>query len=172
MPLAHAVSARGERGLAGAERPVAPSDRIAAIDSVRGIALFGVMAINVVTEFRVSIFEQFLPAQNNGSWFDRALHSILMVGINLKALALFSLLFGAGLAIQHDMGRKETSRGYTVFIASDRIDIFAPSLRGPGHPNDYVMIDRFTGTLRGVWRREAREISVDGRCTRTQEQKF
>lgn len=71
-----------------------------------------------------------------------------------------------------DMGRKETSRGYMVFIASDRIDIFAPSLRGPGHPNDYVMIDRFTGTLRGVWRREGREISVDGRCTRTQEQKF
>jgi uncharacterized protein len=102
MPLAHSASARGERSLAGAERPVAPSDRIAAIDSVRGIALFGVMAINVVTEFRVSIFEQFLPAQNNGSWFDRALHSILMVGINLKAFALFSLLFGVGLAIQYD----------------------------------------------------------------------
>src|SRR5262245_23669589 len=102
MPLAHSTRAQCERGSAGAERPVAPSDRIAAIDRVRGIALFGVMAINVVTEFRVSIFEQFLPAQNNGSWFDRALHSILMVGINLKAFALFSLLFGVGLAIQYD----------------------------------------------------------------------
>src|SRR5262245_38461357 len=102
MPLAHSASARGEPGLSGAERPVAPSDRIAAIDNVRGIALFGVMAINVVTEFRVSIFEQFLPGRTDESWFDRALHSILMVGISLKAFALFSLLFGVGLAIQYD----------------------------------------------------------------------
>jgi uncharacterized protein len=82
--------------------PIAPSDRIVAIDIVRGIALFGVMAINVVTEFRVSIFEQFLPARTDGSRVDRTLHSILMVGIDLKAFALFSLLFGIGLAIQHD----------------------------------------------------------------------
>lgn len=60
------------------------------------------MAINVVTAFRVSIFEQFLPARTDGSWFDRTLHSILMVFIDLKAFALFSLLFGIGLAIQHD----------------------------------------------------------------------
>ena len=82
--------------------PIAPSDRIAAIDSARGIALFGVMAINVATVFRVSIFEQFLPDQGDGTALDRALYWILMVGIDLKAFALFSLLFGVGLAIQHD----------------------------------------------------------------------
>ncbi|MGB8399752.1 DUF418 domain-containing protein [Bradyrhizobium sp.] len=82
--------------------PIAPSDRIAAIDIARGIALFGVMAINVVTVFRVSIFERFLPAPIDGTWLDRALHSILMIGIDLKAFALFSLLFGVGLAIQYD----------------------------------------------------------------------
>jgi uncharacterized protein len=82
--------------------PIAPSDRIAAIDSARGIALFGVMAINVVTVFRVSIFERLLPDRGDGTGLDRALYWILMVGIDLKALALFSLLFGVGLAIQHD----------------------------------------------------------------------
>ena len=82
--------------------PIAPSDRIAAIDIVRGIALFGVMAINVATIFRVSIFERFLPDGGDGTWLDRALYSILMVGIDLKAFALFSLLFGVGLAIQYD----------------------------------------------------------------------
>ena len=102
--------------MAGAERPVAPSDRIVAIDSVRGIALFGVMAINVVTEFRVSIFEQFLPAQTNGAWSDRALHSILMVGINLKAFALFSLLFGVGLAIQYDHLSASSSRRTALLV--------------------------------------------------------
>src|SRR3954469_18178128 len=87
--------------------PIAPSDRIAAIDIVRGIALFGVMAINDATVFRVSIFERFLPARflpfrPDDSWLDRVLGSILMIGIDLKALALFSLLFGVGLAIQYD----------------------------------------------------------------------
>jgi uncharacterized protein len=82
--------------------PIAPSDRIASIDIVRGIALFGVMAINVVTLFRVSIFERFLPYGLDGTWLDRAVYSILMIGIDLKAFALFSLLFGVGLAIQYD----------------------------------------------------------------------
>src|SRR5258707_9337925 len=82
--------------------PIKPADRIAAIDIVRGIALFGVMAINVATEFRVSIFERFLPDGGDGTWLDKALYSILMVGIDLKAFALFSLLFGVGLAIQYD----------------------------------------------------------------------
>lgn len=82
--------------------PIAPSDRIASIDIVRGIALFGVMAMNVATEFRVSIFERFLPDRFDGTWLDRALYSILMIGIDLKAFALFSLLFGVGLAIQFD----------------------------------------------------------------------
>jgi len=96
-----------EHPAVAASGPIAPADRIAAIDIVRGTALFGVMAINVVTVFRVSIFERFLPARYlpirpDDSRLDRALDSILMIGIDLKALALFSLLFGVGLAIQYD----------------------------------------------------------------------
>ncbi|SDJ65432.1 uncharacterized protein SAMN05216338_105817 [Bradyrhizobium sp. Rc2d] len=102
MALTEADGARREGGSAALESPIAPADRIIAIDSIRGIALFGVMAINVVTEFRVSIFEQFLPDRTYGSWLDRALHSVLMVAVDLKAFALFSLLFGLGLAIQYD----------------------------------------------------------------------
>ena len=98
----HAVSAQSQLDGASRAGPIAPSDRIAAIDIVRGIALFGVMAINVTTVFRVSIFEQFLPARLDGTSFDRALYWILMVGVDLKAFALFSLLFGVGLAIQYD----------------------------------------------------------------------
>ena len=40
-------------------RPTPSAERIDAIDVLRGIALFGVMAINLVMEFRVSIFDQF-----------------------------------------------------------------------------------------------------------------
>ena len=100
--MARPVRAQFQRDAASSAGPIAPSDRIAAIDMARGIALFGVMAINVATIFRVSIFEQFLPDGGDGTGLDRALYWILMVGIDLKAFALFSLLFGVGLAIQHD----------------------------------------------------------------------
>jgi uncharacterized protein len=102
MAMLQSVSAQFQRDEASRAGPIAPSDRIAAIDIVRGIALFGVMAINVATIFRVSIFEQFLPDGGDGTWLDRALYWVLMVGIDLKAFALFSLLFGVGLAIQYD----------------------------------------------------------------------
>src|SRR3954470_3612659 len=82
--------------------PVNPSDRIDSIDVLRGIALLGVLAINLVTEFRVSIFEQFLPAARLTSPLDRIVETVLTLAVDLKAFALFSLLFGAGLAIQFE----------------------------------------------------------------------
>ena len=84
------------------QNPVDPSQRIEAIDVLRGLALFGVIAINAVFEFRVSIFEQFLPAAGDVPFIDRALKEFLAAAVELKAFALFSLLFGVGLAIQFD----------------------------------------------------------------------
>ncbi len=106
---------------------VATTDRLVSIDILRGLALFGVMAINVVFEFRVSIFGQFLPASRShepgtifftGSsspdmtrlmWaiisdspFNRAVEGILAHAVSMKAFAVFSLLFGIGLAMQFD----------------------------------------------------------------------
>ena len=82
--------------------PVGPSERIDAIDVLRGIALFGVLAMNIVTVFRVSIFAQFLPDTEPAGPLDRAVSAFLTVAVDFKALALFSLLFGAGLAIQFE----------------------------------------------------------------------
>src|SRR5688572_2567666 len=82
--------------------PVLPSDRIDAIDVLRGVALFGILAVNLITEFRVSIFQQFLPNMDVGSIADRAVESFVSVALESKAFSLFSLLFGVGLAIQFE----------------------------------------------------------------------
>jgi len=41
--------------------PTTPSERLAVLDILRGIALFGVMAINVVVAFRISLFQRYQP---------------------------------------------------------------------------------------------------------------
>jgi uncharacterized protein len=91
--------------------PVSPSDRIEPIDALRGMALFGVLAINLVTEFRVSIFEQFFPAGRSASPADHAVETVLTLAVDLKAFALVSLLFGAGLAIQFERLAANPRRG-------------------------------------------------------------
>jgi len=95
---------------AASPRPISPAERIDAIDVLRGLALLGVLAINVVTEFRVSIFEQFLAGKPAASPVDHVVETILTLAVELKALALFSLLFGAGLAIQFERLAKSKRR--------------------------------------------------------------
>jgi uncharacterized protein len=81
----------------------APSGtRIEAIDVVRGAALFGVLTVNLVTAFRISIFTQFLPAADGGGSWDALAERFVAFALESKAFALFSLLFGIGLAIQFE----------------------------------------------------------------------
>src|SRR5260370_6934059 len=88
-----------------------PGERSDAIDGLRGIALFVVLAINVVNEFRVSIFEECLPAASTTGTLDRAVQTFLTMAVELKAMALFSLLFGIGMAIQFDRLPPDPRRG-------------------------------------------------------------
>jgi uncharacterized protein len=103
--------------------PINPSERIDAIDVLRGIALFGVMAINITSEFRVSIFEQFLSHKHPASPLDRVIETILTLAVDLKAFALFSLLFGIGLAIQFE--RLSASPRRTVLLVRRLIVLLA-----------------------------------------------
>jgi uncharacterized protein len=79
-----------------------PEERIEWIDAVRAIALFGVLIVNLLTEFRVSIFQQFLAATAERSGADPVVERIVALGFESKAFCLFALLFGIGLAIQCD----------------------------------------------------------------------
>lgn len=82
--------------------PVGAGERIEAVDVLRGVALFGVMAINVLNEFRISIFQQFVAAPVATGALNRWIETYFHLFVELKAFAVFSMLFGLGLAIQFD----------------------------------------------------------------------
>jgi uncharacterized protein len=95
--------------------PQNPSDRIGAIDILRGIALFGVLMVNLVTGFRVDIFQQFLPSTGATTGLDYYVETGVGVFLELKAFALFSFLFGVGLAIQFER-LAETQRRLLLLV--------------------------------------------------------
>ena len=81
-------------------RAVAAAERVAALDVVRGVALLGVLLANLVFAFRVPWPRNYLPPDPAVPRVDQAVEAFLQVAIQGKAITLFSVLFGVGLAIQ------------------------------------------------------------------------
>lgn len=82
--------------------PVSPERRLESIDILRGVALFGVLVVNLITAFRVSMFQQFLLTNPPTSMADRIVEMVTSRALEMKAFALFSFLFGVGLAVQFE----------------------------------------------------------------------
>jgi len=80
--------------------PADSGERILTIDIIRGLALFGVLIVNILSDFRLPLLEHILRRYAGLHGADRAVE-ILVAGIlEFKALTLFSFLFGVGTAIQ------------------------------------------------------------------------
>jgi uncharacterized protein len=80
--------------------PAPSEDRIAAIDAVRGLALFGVLIVNLLTIFSISIFGPYPDTPVlSADWV--VLHLVGLV-LDGKAICLFSVLFGVGLAMLYE----------------------------------------------------------------------
>jgi uncharacterized protein len=76
--------------------PVAKQGRIEDIDVIRGCALFGVLMMNLVIAFRVPFWRD-RPEETKG--VDHVVWALEGIFLSGKAMTLFSILFGAGLAI-------------------------------------------------------------------------
>lgn len=86
-------------GTAHAGGPVAPSARYEALDILRGVAVLGILAINI---WFMGLPEAFYLNQTvlgplEGS--DKLIQQLIYVLIALKFITLFSLMFGAGIAL-------------------------------------------------------------------------
>ena len=79
---------------------LAAEDRIESIDAIRGVALFGVLIVNLLQIFSISIFASYPDTPVLGAdWLVQHLVGLVLAS---KAICLFSLLFGVGLAIQYE----------------------------------------------------------------------
>lgn len=78
--------------------PVEPTDRLAALDALRGVALLGLLIASVRQMFLPWNVAQFaVPPDRVSGWLDWGFFDAL---VDLKFITIFSLLFGAGFALQ------------------------------------------------------------------------
>ncbi len=92
-------SDRAERPAAG---PVTGADRINSLDTIRGVAILGILPMNALA-FGLDQAAYFnVSADGIGQPLDWVLGVLTMVFIDQKMMALFSLLFGVGVVIFAD----------------------------------------------------------------------
>ena len=81
-------------------RPVTALERYTSLDVLRGLALFGVLLVNLETLFRVSLFQHLLTFHTDSGELNKLTDVLIAALLEFKAFTLFSFLFGVGVAIQ------------------------------------------------------------------------
>lgn len=92
----------------GAAAPVSSAERISAIDTLRGIAVLGILVMNIYA-FAMPFQAYMNPLPMGGlEWYNQATWIFTHVFFDQKFLTIFALLFGAGLVI---MWQRAEARG-------------------------------------------------------------
>ena len=81
-------------------QPLPQADRYLPLDILRGLALFGVLLVNLLTLFRVSLFAHITGSDAPGDDAGRIISTLVSLLLEFKAFTLFSFLFGIGVAVQ------------------------------------------------------------------------
>ena len=89
--------------------PARPGERLAHIDAIRGLALFGVLAMNAHYHFRGPLESYFSSVHPSEGFWNALADDALRLLVDGKAMTLFSILFGVGLALQ--LERKQAAGG-------------------------------------------------------------
>ncbi len=98
-------------------RPVQPQERVAAVDVLRGVALMGILTMNVVMfGWPESVYDSPRVFDGSGpegsiSATNRALWAFNHVVFDEKMMTIFSMLFGAGLVL---MSERNEARGASL----------------------------------------------------------
>ena len=92
-------------------QPTTAAERYRTLDVLRGVALFGVLLVNLMTLFRVSLFAHILTFHSHPGAANHLVDVLVAGLLEFKAFSLFSFLFGVGVAIQAE---RAAPRGVNV----------------------------------------------------------
>jgi uncharacterized protein len=92
-------------------QPVGEIGRYRYLDVLRGMALFGVLLVNLLTGFRISMFQHFAQFHTHPGRANFLMDTLVAAFVEFKAFTLFSFLFGVGTAIQAE---RSAARGVPV----------------------------------------------------------
>lgn len=94
--------------------PLAAVERIGSIDVLRGIALAGVLLMNLLGGFRIPLSAHLLRADEPLGWGGAELLALFQTFIEFKAFTLFSFLLGVGTAIQAERTANAERRWFLI----------------------------------------------------------
>src|ERR1700761_2394597 len=83
-------------------QPSSGSERYPTIDIIRGLALFGVLIVNILSDFRIPLLEYIFAPYADRTPINRLVEVSVAGFLEFKALTIFSFLFGVGIEIQVD----------------------------------------------------------------------
>jgi uncharacterized protein len=97
-------------------QPAPPAERYRNIDIIRGLALFGVLMVNLWSAFRVPLLESILRHYAHSGPLNHFVDLMISGALEFKALTIFSFLFGAGVGIQVDRAAARNARARSFLI--------------------------------------------------------
>lgn len=90
--------------------PTAERERITNLDTIRGVAVLGILAMNAVSYGLEPAAYFNLDAGGSDTWLDWVIGSIGEIFFDQKMMGLFSLLFGAGIVLFADRAAEKGRR--------------------------------------------------------------
>jgi uncharacterized protein len=91
-------------------QPIIASERLAALDLLRGVAIFGILMVNMAffaLPFMLAVYPDDKPEWTKREW---VAYLIVKIFFEYKFVSLFSLLFGAGLIVQMTRAQAGSAR--------------------------------------------------------------
>ena len=99
-----------------AQIPISATDRIVGLDVLRGLAIFGILVVNVEQMFLPLFLAESPVGMIPGEWGTWLAWSLTDALFRIKFITVFSLLFGAGFAIQWTRTREDSKSFRRLYL--------------------------------------------------------